>query len=169
MEKLAKKDLPLGFNYSWSGLSLEEIRSGGQSAMLFALGLAAGLPDAVGAIRELHSALHHSCLSVPMAMLGALIAQSRPRPVERRVLPDRTGDADRTGQQERHSDRGVRRAVAAQGPLHSRSRGGSGAHSPASHPDDLVCLHPRRAAAGVRQRRRRRKAATRSALPSSAA
>ena len=39
MDEVAKQNLPLGFNYAWSGLSLEEIRSGSQSAILFGLGL----------------------------------------------------------------------------------------------------------------------------------
>ncbi|MGA8230590.1 MAG: efflux RND transporter permease subunit, partial [Candidatus Acidiferrales bacterium] len=39
MEELAKKVLPPGFGYEWTGLSLEEIQSGSQSALLFGLGL----------------------------------------------------------------------------------------------------------------------------------
>src|SRR6266436_6731669 len=39
METLAKKVLPNGMTYEWTGLSLEEIESGGKAAMLFALGL----------------------------------------------------------------------------------------------------------------------------------
>ena len=74
MDEVAKK-LPLGFNYSWSGLSLEEIKSGSQSALLFGLGLLL--------VYLTFSAQYESfvlpfiiLLSVPMAMLGALIAQS---------------------------------------------------------------------------------------------
>ena len=74
MDALAKKDLPLGFNYSWSGLSLEEIRSGGQSAMLFALGLLL-VYLTLSAQYESFILPFIIMLSVPMAMLGALIAQ----------------------------------------------------------------------------------------------
>src|SRR5271166_2943080 len=75
MEAVAKKDLPLGFNYSWSGLSLEEIRSGGQSAMLFALGLLL-VYLTLSAQYESFVLPFIILLSVPMAMLGALLAQS---------------------------------------------------------------------------------------------
>ena len=74
MDAMAKKDLPLGFNYSWSGLSLEEIRSGGQSAMLFALGLLL-VYLTLSAQYESFILPFIIMLSVPMAMLGALIAQ----------------------------------------------------------------------------------------------
>src|SRR5437764_3625051 len=39
MEEVAKEALPAGYTYSWTGLSYEEIKSGGQSFVLFALGL----------------------------------------------------------------------------------------------------------------------------------
>lgn len=75
MQAVAKKALPLGFNYEWSGLSLEEIKSGSQSAILFGLGLLL--------VYLTLSAQYESFVlpliilfSVPMALLGALIAQS---------------------------------------------------------------------------------------------
>ena len=75
MDEVAKKALPVGFNYEWSGLSLEEIKSGSQSAMLFGLGLLL--------VYLTLSAQYESFVlpliilfSVPMALLGALIAQS---------------------------------------------------------------------------------------------
>ena len=74
MDQLAKKDLPIGFNYSWSGLSLEEIKSGGQSAMLFGLGLLL-VYLTLSAQYESFVLPFIIMLSVPMAMLGALIAQ----------------------------------------------------------------------------------------------
>src|SRR5208282_5414937 len=39
MEALSKKVLPQGMQYEWSGLSLEEIQSGGKALILFGLGL----------------------------------------------------------------------------------------------------------------------------------
>ena len=74
MEQVAKK-LPLGFNYSWSGLSLEEIKSGKQSALLFGLGLLL-VYLTLSAQYESFVLPFIILLSVPMAMLGALIAQS---------------------------------------------------------------------------------------------
>ncbi len=75
MNEVAKQDLPLGFNYAWSGLSLEEIRSGSQSVILFGVGLLF--------VYLTLSAQYESfvlpliiLLSVPMALLGALAAQS---------------------------------------------------------------------------------------------
>jgi HAE1 family hydrophobic/amphiphilic exporter-1 len=75
MDSVAQKALPVGFNYTWSGLSLEEIKSGSQSALLFGLGLLL--------VYLTLSAQYESfvlpliiLLSVPMALLGALLAQS---------------------------------------------------------------------------------------------
>ncbi|HSY11877.1 MAG TPA: multidrug efflux RND transporter permease subunit [Verrucomicrobiae bacterium] len=73
MDDVAKK-LPLGFNYSWSGLSLEEIKSGKQSALLFGLGLLL-VYLTLSAQYESFVLPFIIMLSVPMAMLGALIAQ----------------------------------------------------------------------------------------------
>jgi HAE1 family hydrophobic/amphiphilic exporter-1 len=75
MDTLAGKDLPLGYNYSWSGLSLEEIKSGGQSAILFGLGLLL-VYLTLSAQYESFFLPFIILLSVPMAMLGALIAQT---------------------------------------------------------------------------------------------
>jgi HAE1 family hydrophobic/amphiphilic exporter-1 len=75
MDELAKKNLPTGFGYAWSGLSLEEIRSGGQSVLLFALGLLM-VYLTLSAQYESFVLPFIILLAVPMAMLGALIAQS---------------------------------------------------------------------------------------------
>jgi HAE1 family hydrophobic/amphiphilic exporter-1 len=73
MEQVAQK-LPLGFTYSWSGLSLEEIKSGKQSALLFGLGLLL-VYLTLSAQYESFVLPFIIMLSVPMAMLGALVAQ----------------------------------------------------------------------------------------------
>jgi HAE1 family hydrophobic/amphiphilic exporter-1 len=75
MDNVAKKVLPIGFNYEWSGLSLEEIKSGSQSALLFGLGLLL-VYLTLSAQYESFVLPFIILLSVPMAMLGALIAQS---------------------------------------------------------------------------------------------
>ena len=67
--------LPLGFNYSWSGLSLEEIKSGKQSALLFGLGLLL-VYLTLSAQYESFVLPFIIMLSVPMAVLGALLAQA---------------------------------------------------------------------------------------------
>ena len=75
MDSVAKKVLPVGFNYEWSGLSLEEIKSGSQSALLFGLGLLL-VYLTLSAQYESFVLPFIILLSVPMAVLGALIAQS---------------------------------------------------------------------------------------------
>lgn len=74
MQEVAQQSLPAGYTFEWTGLSLEEIKSGGQSAMFFGLGLFV--------VYLVLSALYESfllpliiLLSVPMAVFGALGAQ----------------------------------------------------------------------------------------------
>jgi HAE1 family hydrophobic/amphiphilic exporter-1 len=74
MERLAETALPQGFGYAWSGISLEEIQAGGQSAAIFGIGillvyltLAAQYESLVLPFIVL--------LGVPLAVLGALSAQ----------------------------------------------------------------------------------------------
>jgi HAE1 family hydrophobic/amphiphilic exporter-1 len=71
MDGLSKKALPQGFGYQWSGLSLEEIRSGGQSAVLFALGLLV-VYLTLSAQYESFTLPFIILLAVPLAILGAL-------------------------------------------------------------------------------------------------
>lgn len=66
--------LPIGFNYEWSVLSLEEIRSSGESLALFGLGLLM-VYLTLSAQYESFVLPFIILLSVPMALLGALIAQ----------------------------------------------------------------------------------------------
>ena len=75
MDDVAKQNLPIGFNSAWSGLSLEEIKSGSQSILLFGLGLLF-VYLTLSAQYESFVLPFIILLSVPMALLGALIAQS---------------------------------------------------------------------------------------------
>lgn len=75
MEALASKVLPAGVGYEWTGLSLEEIQSGGQAVLLFGLGMLV-VYLALAALYESFSLPFIVMLAVPMAILGALIAQS---------------------------------------------------------------------------------------------
>jgi HAE1 family hydrophobic/amphiphilic exporter-1 len=75
MEDVSHKVLPPGYAFEWTGLALEEIQSGNQAILLFGLGLLV--------VYLVLSAQYESfvlpfiiLLSVPMAILGALGAQS---------------------------------------------------------------------------------------------
>jgi len=75
METVAARVLPAGFGYEWSGTALEEIEGGNQAPIIFGLGLilvflvlAAQYESYVDPVIIL--------LAVPLAVFGALIAQS---------------------------------------------------------------------------------------------
>jgi HAE1 family hydrophobic/amphiphilic exporter-1 len=74
MESLAKEVLPAGYSYSFSGLSLEEIQSGGKSLLFFGLGLLV-VYLTLSAQYESFVLPFIILLAVPMAVLGALGAQ----------------------------------------------------------------------------------------------
>ncbi|MBZ5529991.1 MAG: multidrug efflux RND transporter permease subunit [Acidobacteriia bacterium] len=71
MEEVAKEALPGGYQYEWTGISLEEINSRGQSLMLFGLGLLV-VYLTLSAQYESFVLPFIILLAVPMAMLGAL-------------------------------------------------------------------------------------------------
>jgi hydrophobic/amphiphilic exporter-1 (mainly G- bacteria), HAE1 family len=75
MDTLAKKALPPGFGYEWTGLSLEELQSGSQATMLFGLGLLV-VYLTLAAQYESFSLPFIILLAVPMALLGAVGAQA---------------------------------------------------------------------------------------------
>ena len=74
MDELSKKVLPPGFNYEWTGLSLEELASGTTSFILFGLGTLV-IYLTLSAQYESFVLPFIVLLAVPMAMLGALSAQ----------------------------------------------------------------------------------------------
>jgi hydrophobic/amphiphilic exporter-1 (mainly G- bacteria), HAE1 family len=74
MEKLAQGTLPQGIDYSWTGLSLEEIKSGGQATLIFGLGLIFVFL-VLAAQYESFIDPFIIILSVPLAVLGAISAQ----------------------------------------------------------------------------------------------
>ena len=74
MENLAKKILPLGFGYEWSGVSLEELESGGLAPIIFSLGLLFVFL-VLAAQYENYVDPFIIMLAVPLAILGALAAQ----------------------------------------------------------------------------------------------
>lgn len=74
MEQLARQNLPPGFDFAWAGQSLEERRSGAQTALIFGLSLLL--------VYLVLSAQYESfilpfiiLLGVPLAVFGALSAQ----------------------------------------------------------------------------------------------
>ncbi|MBE9185175.1 efflux RND transporter permease subunit [Microcoleus sp. LEGE 07076] len=75
MEKVASQVLPAGFGYEWSGTSLEEIESGGQAPIIFGLGLIFVFL-VLAAQYENYVDPFIILLAVPLAILGALLAQS---------------------------------------------------------------------------------------------
>jgi len=74
MEALAKRTLPQGMSFAWSGLSLEEIQSGYQGILIFALGLVLVYLTLAGQYESVVLPFI-ILLSVPLAVLGALGAQ----------------------------------------------------------------------------------------------
>ena len=74
MDDLSKRILPQGFSYAWSGVSLEEIRAGSQSAAIFGLALLLCYLTLAGQYESL-TLPFIILLSVPIAIVGALLAQ----------------------------------------------------------------------------------------------
>ena len=74
MAKLSDRALPQGMSYAWSGLSLEELKAGKQSMVIFGLGLLL-VYLTLAAQYESLTLPFIILLSVPLAILGALLAQ----------------------------------------------------------------------------------------------
>src|SRR5260370_23080240 len=75
MEALSKQVLPNGMTFEWSGLSLEEIESGGKALILFALGLVV-VYLTLAAQYESYVLPFIVLLAVPVAVLGAICWQA---------------------------------------------------------------------------------------------
>jgi HAE1 family hydrophobic/amphiphilic exporter-1 len=74
MAELSNRVLPQGFSYAWSGVSLEEVKAGTQSAAIFGLGLLLVYLTLAGQYESL-TLPFIILLSVPLAIMGALLAQ----------------------------------------------------------------------------------------------
>jgi HAE1 family hydrophobic/amphiphilic exporter-1 len=74
MEEISK-ELPPGYAFEWTGISLEEIQSGAQTVLLFALGLLV-VYLTLSAQYESFVLPFIILLAVPMAVLGALLLQA---------------------------------------------------------------------------------------------
>ena len=56
MQQLSDRTLPQGMTYAWSGLSLEEIKAGSQSVVIFGLGLLLVYLTLAAQVRKRHAA-----------------------------------------------------------------------------------------------------------------
>src|SRR5580765_3865044 len=74
MEELSARVLPQGMTFAWGGLSQEEIEAGAQSAVIFGLGLLL-VYLTLAAQYESLTLPFIILLSVPLAIMGALLAQ----------------------------------------------------------------------------------------------
>jgi len=71
MEQLAKQVMMPGMNYQWTGLTLDEIESGGKALLIFGLGVLV-IYLTLSALYESFALPFIILLAVPMAVLGAL-------------------------------------------------------------------------------------------------
>jgi HAE1 family hydrophobic/amphiphilic exporter-1 len=74
MEDLARKNLPAGFDFTWAGQSLEEIKAGSQAVYIFALSIVL-VYLVLAAQYESWVLPFIILLGVPLAVVGALLAQ----------------------------------------------------------------------------------------------
>ncbi|MGB6132526.1 MAG: multidrug efflux RND transporter permease subunit [Acidobacteriaceae bacterium] len=75
MEDVAQKTMMHGMAYEWTGLAQEEIESAGKTVLIFALGIVV-VYLTLAALYESFALPFIILLAVPMAVLGALLAQS---------------------------------------------------------------------------------------------
>jgi multidrug efflux pump len=73
MEKIVRQDLPNGFGYDWAGQSLQEILSGAQAPMLFALSILV-VYLCLAALYESWSIPASVLMAVPVGLLGTTLA-----------------------------------------------------------------------------------------------
>lgn len=74
MQNIANSVLPVGFNYQWAGISLEQLKSGQAGILMFALGLLFVYLVLAAQYESLIDPLI-IILAVPLAIFGALLAQ----------------------------------------------------------------------------------------------
>ena len=157
VERIADEVLPP--NSATTGAAPRSRRSAPRGTSALALGLAAVMVFLILAAQYEKWSLPLSVLlALPFGTFGALAAVWLRGLHQRRLLPDRPGDAARPRGEERHPDRRVRGAEAPRRLSRVGGGAGSGAAALPADPDDLARVHPRRAAAGDLDRRRRRRA-----------
>ena len=156
MDEIAAAALPPGTTYEWTAMSYQETIVGDQIVYVFGLAILLVYLCLAGQYESWIAPLG-VILAVPLALSGPAIALAARRPAQQPLHPDRPDAADRARRQERHPDRrGGARGPHGRGQADRRGGGRGGRHPVAPDPDDVVRLHPRRDAAGDRDRRRRR-------------
>jgi HAE1 family hydrophobic/amphiphilic exporter-1 len=75
MEQVAKGVMPPGMRYEWSGIALEQLRSGSQTVFIFVLGIVFVFLVLAAQYESLVLPLI-VMMAVPLALLGALLAQA---------------------------------------------------------------------------------------------
>ena len=116
-----RRTCPQGMSSEWTGISLEQKESGGQTLVIFALGLLfvfLVLAAQYESFSPARSSSSSRCRWPSWERSGCRCCAG----CQRRVLPGGSGDAGGPGQQERHPHRRVRRAAARAG----QERGGRG-------------------------------------------
>ena len=135
LEGEAKK-LPAGFSHDYLADSRQYVQEGNQLAITFGFALIIIFLVLAAQFESLRDPLV-IMISVPMAIVGALIPLFFGAADDEHLHPGRIADAGRPDQQARHPDGRVRQRVAAQGrsrPAFGDRNGGAGPASP--DPDD---------------------------------
>ncbi len=150
MQRIVSQDLPPGFGVDWAGQSLQEIRAGAEAPLLFGLSIFVVFL-CLAALYESWATPIAVLLIVPVGIIGAIVAAwatSQSNDVFFKI-----GLITIIGLAAKNAILIVEFAVLAQQRGIAAVRGGHGsrAPAPAPHPDDVVCLHPGRVAAGVLQ------------------
>ncbi len=107
MEDTSRPICQLGIGYDWTALSYQEKLIGNQAYMIFALSI---MLVFLVLAAQYESWIDPAAvvLTVPMALVGVIVALSIRALSNRSLHADRPRLDDRTGRQERHSDRRVR-------------------------------------------------------------
>ena len=151
---MRRQDHDAGHAYEWTGLTLDEIESGGKALIIFGLGLLV-VYLTLSAQYESFALPFIILLAVPMAVLGALGLVSL-----RGLANDvycQIGLVMLIGLSAKNSILIVEFAeqLRRKGRSIAEAAIEAGGAAPAAYSDDLVRLHPRRSAAGLRHRRGR--------------